>query len=103
VLDFSSSDPAYRNKNEQFFARLTAAPINTSVIYWADENEYHDVLGLSGELKFEAIPSPVFCQVVGLPNEGYFEAIRSFLGGWFRFISRTRDEWSQLDENNLMA
>lgn len=96
-LDFSASDSAYETKNREWFARLMAASVNTEVVYWADDNEYYDVLGVAGEPKLEAIPAPVFCVVVGLANENYFEAIRSFLGSWFRITSSTRDEWQNIN------
>ena len=94
----------YESKNRAFFARLASAPVNTTVVYWqAEENEYFDVLGLAGDTKLEAIPSPVFAQVAGLADENYLEVIRGFLGSWFRFVVRTRDEWNCLTENDVMA
>ena len=91
----------YETKNREFFARLAIASVNTTVVYWqAEDNEYFDILGIAGELKLEAIPSPIFCQVVGLAEERHLEAIRGFLGSWFRFVVRTRDEWNDLQEND---
>jgi hypothetical protein len=65
----------------------------------AEGNEYYDVLGLAGEAKFEAIPSPVFATMSGLSNQGYFEEIRSFLGSWFDIVQRSRDEWNCLSDD----
>lgn len=88
----------YEQKNREFFTRLAAAAQDTQVVYYADGNEYYDVLGLAGEKKLETIPAPVFAQVTGLLSENYFEVIRGFLGGWFRIVRRTRDEWNNLNE-----
>jgi hypothetical protein len=67
-------------------------------VYWADADEYYDVLGIEGEEKMEAIPAPVFAKAIGLGDENYLEAIRGFLGNWFRFALRTREEWNRLPE-----
>lgn len=96
-LDFSASDVKYQEKNRAFFARLAEASINTQIIYYTDDNEYYDILGLAGEAKIEAIPSPIFATVVGLPRENYFEEIQSFLGGWFNIVLRDREEWQETE------
>ena len=91
------SEPTYEHKNREWFGRLTSAVIDTEVLYWsASDNEYYDVLGIAGEPKLEAIPAPVFCAVLGLASEKYFEEIRSFLSSWFRVTQSTRDEWQNV-------
>ena len=71
-------------------------------MYYSDEKEYYDVLGLTGENKLEAIPAPVFVQIAGLPKENYFEEIRSLLGDWFGIVCRTREEWQNMSESDLI-
>lgn len=56
-------------------------------------------MGIRGEKKLEAIPAPVFAQVVGLA-QGNHEAIHDFLTGWFLISLKTRDEWNGLAEND---
>jgi len=107
-LKFLSGE--YEEKNKRFFGRLCNFLRGQKIFYYdAGGDGYYDLLGIKGEPKLEAIPVPVFLQVmeIGFGADGNSRRILAknfFLeSNWFELIWQEKDKWNRLSESDTMS
>ena len=75
------------------------------LVYFSTDDDYFDVLGIKGDKKFQAIPAPVFSQILNLGAERFQnqKKIIEFLGPWFNLSVLDRcDIWDQMGDEEIM-